>query len=140
MLNIQVSFLCPLSTFGFGGQCLNQSNLPLMTPIRLVPVRELCAQEPLPCEADSTSCQSANGSATCLCLAGFIHSTYSNTSCKGKTNSLPDCSAMNASFYEEGSRQTLVSLCSVPKWMEGSWFQLCAVSMLLSAACCACRC
>lgn len=32
------------------------------------------------------------------------------------------------------SRNARVSLCSVSKWFEGSWFQLCAVSMRLLIA------
>lgn len=45
-------------------------------------VRDLCVQNPLPCEADTTSCNSTGGRATCSCLAAFIPSPYSSTSCK----------------------------------------------------------
>lgn len=83
-----------------------------MTPIRSVLVRDLCVQKPLPCEADTTSCNSTGGRPTCSCLAAFIPSPYSSTSCKGETATLADCAAFKASFYQKGSGKTLVCFSS----------------------------
>lgn len=54
-------------------------------PTCFVPATDLCQQVPVPCEAATTNCNSSRGLATCSCLAGFVPSTYSLSSCKGKT-------------------------------------------------------
>lgn len=61
----------------------------MVTPVRSFLARDLCAQNPLPCEADTTSCSSSAGQAECACLAAFVPSPYSTTSCKGETARLP---------------------------------------------------
>ncbi|XP_077415512.1 uncharacterized protein LOC144044775 isoform X2 [Vanacampus margaritifer] len=43
---------------------------------------KLCDQIPLPCDAATTMCTSANGRVGCSCKAGYISTVYSNTSCK----------------------------------------------------------
>ncbi|XP_054616056.1 mucin-2 isoform X2 [Dunckerocampus dactyliophorus] len=43
---------------------------------------DLCGQVPLPCDAATTACTSANGLVSCSCKDGYISTIYSNTSCK----------------------------------------------------------
>ncbi|XP_046722188.1 mucin-13 isoform X2 [Silurus meridionalis] len=42
----------------------------------------LCAQNPPPCDAGSTICSSANGTATCSCMPGYILTGFSERICK----------------------------------------------------------
>ncbi|XP_029015500.1 protein HEG isoform X6 [Betta splendens] len=43
---------------------------------------DLCAQQPLPCEPATTTCQYTNGRAVCFCRDGYVSVVYSNTSCR----------------------------------------------------------
>ncbi|XP_061605964.1 mucin-2 isoform X2 [Phyllopteryx taeniolatus] len=43
---------------------------------------KLCDQVPLPCDAASTVCTSANGHVGCSCKGGYVSTVYSNISCK----------------------------------------------------------
>lgn len=42
----------------------------------------LCQQQPLPCDVDTTTCKNKDGRAVCFCKKGFISLLYSNTSCR----------------------------------------------------------
>lgn len=43
---------------------------------------ELCQSLPPPCDASTTACSAAAGRASCSCLAGFVSSLYSTSSCR----------------------------------------------------------
>lgn len=43
---------------------------------------DLCKQEPLPCEATTTSCTPIAGRAVCSCKDGYITTIYSNSTCR----------------------------------------------------------
>ncbi|XP_008299406.1 protein HEG homolog 1 [Stegastes partitus] len=44
--------------------------------------KNLCEQQPLPCDVSSTMCTNTNGRAVCSCKEGYISIVYSNTSCR----------------------------------------------------------